>query len=132
MCHIMIYSLHFLMVHTLFLFFFQAETCSLSIPDLEFEMGGYALGGRFTTLEGLLNNVHEQVDTNPLWGATTAVGDSAQKDRKDKVEKFKSDLKALTDCKKLPFSIILDDPAGNSYIQVLLITFSDYDLLRPC
>jgi len=95
----------------------KSETCSLSIPDLEFEMGGYALGGRFTTLEGLLNNVLEQVDTNPLWGATTAVGDSAQKEQKDKVEKFKSDLQALKDCKKLPFSIILDDPAGNSYIQ---------------
>ena len=91
MCHhIMSYSLLFLMVRTIFTIF-QAETCSLSIPDLEFEMGGYALGGRFTTLEGLLNNVLEQVDTNPLWGATTAVGDSAQKDQKDKVKcRYKS------------------------------------------
>ena len=64
----MSYSLLFLMVRTIFTIF-QAETCSLSIPDLEFEMGGYALGGRFTTLEGLLNNVLEQVDTNPPLGS---------------------------------------------------------------
>ena len=103
-------------------------------------MGGYALGGRFTTLEGLLNNVLEQVDNNPLLGAVSAVGDSAQQEQKDKVEKFKSDLKALIACKK-PFAVILDDPAGNSYIQVcmplstayeILITSKDYNLLgRP-
>lgn len=40
---------------------FQSETCSLTIPELELEMGCHALSGRFTTLEGLLRNVFEQV-----------------------------------------------------------------------
>ena len=95
--------------------YFQAETCSLLIPELEFEMGGYALGGRFTTLEGLLDNVIEQINNNPMLGALG--GDSATSEQKMKIDQFKVDLMALKECKK-PFTIILDDPAGNSYIQV--------------
>ena len=83
-------------------------------------MGGYALGGRFTTLEGLLINIKEQVETNPLFGATAAIGDSAVDTQKAKIEKFKNDLDALAEC-KTPFKLILDDPAGNSYIQVIQI-----------
>ena len=84
-------------------------------------MGGYAIGGRFTTLEGLMNNILEQVDNNPLFGA--AVGDSASDGQKIKVENFKADLKAMMEVRK-PFTVILDDPAGNSYIQVTHGTFS--------
>ena len=36
-----------------------------------------------------------------------------------KIEQFKIDLMSLKDCKK-PFTMILDDPAGNSYIQVCI------------
>jgi zinc finger protein len=35
----------------------KSETCSVAIPELEFEIGGGSLGGRFTTVEGLLNNI---------------------------------------------------------------------------
>ena len=84
-------------------------------------MGGYALGGRFTTLEGLLINIKEQVATNPLLGATTAVGDSAVNSQKEKIELIKNELQALIEPnEQTDFTIILDDPAGNSYIQVLL------------
>ena len=83
-------------------------------------MGGYSLGGRFTTLEGLLNNIIEQIDNNPLFGAT--VGDSTREEQKLKVQKFKDDLNAMMECQKA-FTIILDDPAGNSYIQVSFIDF---------
>ena len=82
-------------------------------------MGGYALGGRFTTLEGLLDNVFEQVNNNPMLGALG--GDSATAEQRQKIEQFKNDLMSLKDCKK-PFTIILDDPAGNSYIQVLILS----------
>ena len=51
-------------------------------------MGGYALGGRFTTLEGLINNIMDQVGTNPLLGATAASGDSAIQTQKDKIGEF--------------------------------------------
>lgn len=78
-------------------------------------MGGYALGGRFTTLEGLLNNVLEQVENNPMMGA--ALGDSSRDEQKQKIIQFQDKLKELMQVKQ-SFTIILDDPAGNSYIQV--------------
>ena len=43
-------------------FLFQSETCRLLIPDLDLEMGCHVFGGKFTTVEGLLTNVQEQID----------------------------------------------------------------------
>lgn len=39
----------------------QSDTCGMRIPNLDFELTHGTLGGRFTTLEGLLNNVRDQV-----------------------------------------------------------------------
>lgn len=51
----------------------QAETAVIGIPELEFEVQSGTLGGRFTTIEGLLNLVKEQLmQSNPF-----GVGDSA-------------------------------------------------------
>ncbi len=77
------------MIHQSTLFFSvfpQSETCSLRIPELDLEVGGFALGGRFTTLEGLLRGVSDQLESNPFLGTGMADGeagggDSADKDR---------------------------------------------------
>ena len=42
-------------------FLLQSETCSVAIPELEFELGMGALGGKFTTLEGLLKDIKDLV-----------------------------------------------------------------------
>lgn len=42
-------------------FLLQSETCSVEIPELEFELGMGALGGKFTTLEGLLKDIKDLV-----------------------------------------------------------------------
>ena len=48
----------------------QSETCSVEIPELEFELGMGALGGKFTTLEGLLKDIRDLVrGPGPAWGA---------------------------------------------------------------
>ena len=39
----------------------QAETASVAIPELDFELETGTLGGRFTTIEGLLKQVKEQL-----------------------------------------------------------------------
>jgi C4-type Zn-finger protein len=49
----------------------KSETCSIAIPELEFEIGGGSLGGRFTTVEGLLNNVQvNRMDCRLYSGST--------------------------------------------------------------
>nr|CAG4646285.1 EOG090X06TU [Macrothrix elegans] len=91
----------------------KSETCSLFIPELDFEVGAGTLGGKFTTLEGLLLAIQEQLTTqNPLF-----CGDSATTDVKERMAQFNEKLSDVISCKALGTRIILDDPAGNSYLQ---------------
>lgn len=48
-------------------FLFQSETCRVEIPELEFELGMGALGGKFTTLEGLLKDIQGLVSERGAW-----------------------------------------------------------------
>ena len=41
----------------------QSDTCAVRIPELELELEEGTLGGQFTTIEGLLTQVKEQVLT---------------------------------------------------------------------
>nr|CAG4650178.1 EOG090X06TU [Sida crystallina] len=91
----------------------KSETCSLSIPELDFEVGAGTLGGRFTTLEGLLVAMKEQlIGQNPL-----SCGDSATADMKERMKKFSHKLEDVISGEWLGVHIVLDDPAGNSYLQ---------------
>lgn len=97
------------------IFFFQSETCSLRIPQLDFEAGALSLSGRFTTVEGLLKSLYEQLKET----ATFYSGDSQSGDVIDKTKEFLCKFDKILTC-EMSFDIILDDPAGNSYIQVNL------------
>jgi len=92
----------------------KSETCQISIPELEFEMGGGALGGRFTTIEGLMNNMMEEIENNSLWGSGDATAPDVDERMKKFKERFRNCVKDGTD-----FTLVLDDPAGNSYLQNL-------------
>ena len=91
----------------------KSDTCSIAIPELEFEMGGMSVGGKFTTLEGLLTDILDQVEKNSLWGGA----DAAAPDVVERMQVFKAKFQ---DCiaGKGKFTLILDDAAGNSYVQV--------------
>jgi zinc finger protein len=70
------------------------------------------LGGKFTTIEGLLGNIKDQISQqNPLFS-----GDSADPTMKDKMVLFCEKFEKLISCED-KFTIILDDPAGNCYLQ---------------
>ena len=90
----------------------KSDTCSIAIPELDFEMGGMSVGGKFTTLEGLLTDILEQVEKNSLWG-----GDAAAPDVAERMKVFKSKFEECI-AGKGKFTLILDDAAGNSYVQV--------------
>jgi len=102
-------------MYKIMLFFtFQSETCSLRIPQLDFEAGALSLSGRFTTIEGLLTSLYEQLkDTATAFYS----GDSQSGGVIAKTEIFLEKLNNIKTC-KMPVDIILIDPAGNSYVQV--------------
>ncbi|XP_005987287.2 zinc finger protein ZPR1 [Latimeria chalumnae] len=90
----------------------KSETCSVIIPELDFELGMAAIGGKFTTLEGLLKDIKDLiVDKNPF-----TVGDSSTVERTEKLREFGRKLEAIISG-EMEAHIILDDPAGNSYLQ---------------
>jgi zinc finger protein len=143
----------------------QSDTAGMTIPEIDLELNPGTLGGRFTTLEGLLNQVYEELDEKVF-----ANGDAAVAGATDEMAKFLSQLKLVsssfhlhgcrstftvmpacfrTSCQpnlapifaepfadsgssfstlplsrfpqvmnaRMPFTVILDDPLSNSYIQ---------------
>lgn len=43
-------------------FLYQSETASVIIPALDLEVQSSSMGGKFTTLEGLVDDIKQQVD----------------------------------------------------------------------
>jgi len=101
----------------------KSETCAIEIPELEFVMGGACLGGRFTTVEGLMDNMMEEIEKNSIWGT----GDAAAPDVESKMQVFKERLLALKSGGER-FTLVLDDPAGNSYLQNVYAPDTDPEL----
>uniref|UniRef100_A0A8C8T4D9 Zinc finger protein ZPR1 n=1 Tax=Peromyscus maniculatus bairdii TaxID=230844 RepID=A0A8C8T4D9_PERMB len=89
----------------------KSETCSVEIPELEFELGMAVLGGKFTTLEGLLKDIRELVTKNPF-----TLGDSSNPNQTEKLQEFSQKLEQIIEG-KMKAHFIMNDPAGNSYLQ---------------
>lgn len=100
----------------------KSETASLTIPELELHLNPGTLGGRFTTLEGLLGQIHEELDERVF-----ARGDSTIPGKKGAMETFLENLKAAMSAEK-PYTVVLDDPLANSYIQNLYAPDPDPNL----
>lgn len=91
----------------------KSETCSLSIPELDCEVGPSALCGRFTTIEGILTAMKDQLAGNDVMFHDSS--DDASKNRfQGFIERFDKLIQLETSS-----TLILDDPAGNSYVQSL-------------
>lgn len=93
----------------------KSETCGLTIPEIDLALQPGTLGGRFTTVEGILEQVHEELSEKVY-----TVGDSTtmvDEDRRN-FQDFLKRLKEITNAEK-GFTLILDDPLANSYVQNL-------------
>ncbi|XP_041373546.1 zinc finger protein ZPR1-like [Gigantopelta aegis] len=91
----------------------KSESSKIIIPDLDFETGSGTLGGKFSTVEGLLIDIKTQLrDLNPFFH-----GDSSQPDLVTKLEIFCQKIDKIITGETLDIHFILDDPAGNSYIE---------------
>jgi zinc finger protein len=130
----------------------QSETCGLEIPEIDLILQPGTLGGRFTTLEGILTQVYEELNEKVFASGGAGGGDSrkgggagnGEEVQMGGFEKFLLGLKAvrLPDDRALtiritvemltrpssdpplqimnaerPFTLILDDPLANSYLQ---------------
>uniref|UniRef100_A0A2P2HXN1 Zinc finger protein ZPR1-like n=2 Tax=Hirondellea gigas TaxID=1518452 RepID=A0A2P2HXN1_9CRUS len=89
----------------------KSDTCSVEIPSLDLHVGAGILGGKFTTLEGLLINIKDDIGNNPFF-----TGDSVDGSKKKTVNNLLESLEKIISG-DLKTTIVLDDPAGNSYMQ---------------
>ncbi|GJN90140.1 hypothetical protein Rhopal_003139-T1 [Rhodotorula paludigena] len=100
----------------------KSETAGLEIPEIDLELNPGTLGGRFTTLEGLLQQVYEELDEKVF-----ARGDASAEGVSDGMQAFLANLKKAM-AVEMPFTVILDDPLSNSFIQSLYAPDPDPNL----
>ncbi|KAF8956973.1 nucleolar zinc-finger protein [Entomortierella lignicola] len=90
----------------------KSETCGLKIPEIDLELNSGTLGGRFTTVEGLLRQVHDELSSK------VPAESENQPERRRVFTKFLDKLEQVMSL-EIKSTLILDDPLGNSYLQNL-------------
>ena len=90
----------------------KSDTAGFRIPEIDLNLAPGTLGGRFTTLEGLLQNVYDE-----LYEKVFLRGDSSDPETVRRFEVFLAKLKRAITAEACPYTVILDDPLANSYIQ---------------
>ncbi|OJD13580.1 hypothetical protein AJ78_05973 [Emergomyces pasteurianus Ep9510] len=98
----------------------KSDTCALMSSELDLSVQPGTLGGRFTTVEGLLTQVRDQLygQIFETGDEDLAPGDSMQQNDKVIWDRFFSRLDSAIKG-ELKFSITLEDPLANSYVQDL-------------
>ncbi|KAI5285358.1 nucleolar zinc-finger protein [Ascosphaera aggregata] len=133
----------------------KSDTCAVESKELDLSVQPGTLGGRFTTVEGLLTQVREQLhgqifsdedDHAPKESTSAAeppsnltpihslsAGDSMTTSDKDLWDKFFARLDSAING-ELKFTLVLEDPLANSYVQDIFepapdprLKMEDYD-----
>ena len=89
----------------------KSDRATISIPALDFEIPPNTQKGVFTTIEGVLDRALENL------GASQAARRDVDAAGADAVEAFLGRLRELREGRALPFTLILDDPSGNSFLE---------------
>jgi zinc finger protein len=107
----------------------KSDTCALHSDELEVTVEPGTLGGRFTTVEGLLTEIRDQLKGQiyDVDDTTQTGGDSMESSDKDKWARFFSRLDSAISG-KMNFVITLQDPLANSYVQDLCAPAADPQL----
>lgn len=92
----------------------KSESCAMSCPELHLSVEPGTLGGRFTTVEGLLTQVRDDLRSS-IFDVGDG-GDSMDVATKNKWDSFFGQLTSAING-ELKFTIILSDPLASSYVQ---------------
>ncbi|ETV86962.1 hypothetical protein H257_01984 [Aphanomyces astaci] len=86
----------------------KSDSACVHIPEIELEMMSGSLGGLYTTIEGLLDKIAENITKgNPFAVGDSDGGRSGLRIWLDKLEALKHGT---------PFTLIIEDPLANSFI----------------
>ena len=95
----------------------KSQSCLLRIPEFELSVEPGTMGGRFTTVEGLLTQLRDDLKCSVYdTGDENAPSDSMTESDKQNWKKFFAQLdKALA--VDIPYTIVMEDPLADSYCQ---------------
>ncbi|KAI1174984.1 ZPR1 zinc-finger domain-containing protein [Nemania sp. FL0916] len=93
----------------------KSETCALECPELNLQVNPGTLGGRFTTVEGLLTQIRDNLRSQ-IFETGSGGGDSLASEERETWTRFFEGLDTAIRGDK-PFTIILSDPLASSYVQ---------------
>lgn len=90
---------------------FKSDSAMVKIPELEFEMSPGSLGSFYTTVEGLLDKILDNIKVkNPF------VGDSTDIVQSQNFQNFLDKMEKMKNGEMLPFTLELDDTMDNCFI----------------
>lgn len=105
----------------------KSESCALECPELQLSVNPGTLGGRFTTVEGLLTQVRNDLHSQIFEGTGGGEGgDSLAAQDKQTWTGFFDGLDAAIKGER-EFTIILMDPLASSYVQSMADNPSEPD-----
>ncbi|KAI8843282.1 ZPR1 zinc-finger domain-containing protein, partial [Chytriomyces cf. hyalinus JEL632] len=105
----------------------KAETCSFRIPELDLDLTTASMGTQFMSLRALIKGVYQEIERTAAPLSVAFASDPKAEQRRGIFERLLAKLtKALT--VETPYTIILDDPLGTSYLQNIYAPDPDPDL----
>lgn len=98
----------------------KSETCLLKIPACKVDVVPGTMGGRFTTVEGLLTQIRDDLHSSifDMDDEEGSGGDSMPNEKREGWNVFFTQLdKAIK--AEIQYTIIMEDPLSSSYVQSL-------------
>ena len=89
----------------------KSDTAEIHIPEIGVDLEQGTLGSKFTTIEGFLKDLKDNIENMPFLS-----GDSVQTSEQDNLKALVSRIDKCLNV-EIPFTIIIDDILANSYIQ---------------
>ncbi|GKY97608.1 hypothetical protein MPSEU_000719200 [Mayamaea pseudoterrestris] len=104
----------------------KSDTSGIAIPELDLEMEEGGLDGVYSTVEGLLNKMHDRLkQANPFGSGDAAAKQHLTNDggafsepspNYVRYNAFLQKLKGMADGASFPFTMIISDPLSNSFV----------------
>ncbi|KJX94229.1 zinc finger protein zpr1 [Zymoseptoria brevis] len=102
----------------------KSESASLACPELQLRVEPGTMGGRFTTVEGIMTQIRKDLRSQAFGlsdgdaEVPEGAGDGMEQGSKKQWEDFFGDLTEAIDGRK-KFTLVLEDPLAASYVQSL-------------
>ena len=96
----------------------KSETCLLKIPECGVEVQPGTMGGRFTTVEGLLTQIRDDLRSSmfDMDDGEGSGGDSMPNEKKETWNAFFTQLDSAIKA-EIQYTVIMEDPFSSSYVQ---------------